>query len=54
MLRQIVMLIFGMTGITPDKIITYFVIVGSLVIVEVGYFVVKRIIIDGLINKGKR
>ena len=54
MLRQIVMVIFGVTGITPDKIITYIVIVGSLVIVEVGYFIVKRIIIDRLIGKGKR
>ena len=54
MLRKIVMLLYGMTGITPDRIITIFVVVGSLIIVELGYLLIKRVIIGRIINKRKR
>jgi len=48
------MVLYGATGITPDKIMTYFIIVGSLVIFEVIYFLIKRIVIDRIIKRNKR
>ena len=51
MLRKIVMLIYGMTGMTPDRIMTIYVVVGSLIIVELGYLLIKRVIIGRIINK---
>ena len=54
MLRKIVMLIYGMTGMTPDRVMTIFVVIGSLIIVEIGYLLIKRVIIGRIINKRKR
>jgi len=54
MLRKVVNIIWGVTGITPDKTITYFIIIGSLVIFEVIYFLIRRILIDRIIKRNKR
>ncbi len=54
MLRKVVMVIYSATGITPDKIIAYFIIIGSLVIFEVAYYLIKRILIDRIIKRSKR
>lgn len=48
------MLIYGFTGITPDRVITYFIIIGSLVFFEVASFIIKRIIIDKLIRRVRK
>ncbi len=54
MLRQVVNILWGVTGLTPDKIMTFFIIIGSLVIFEGVYFLIKRIIIDRIIKRNKR
>ncbi len=54
MLRQVVNIIWSVTGRTPDKIMTYFIIIGSLVIFEVVYFLIRRIVIDRIIKRNKR
>ncbi len=61
MLRKVVNIIWGVTGVTPDKIIMLFIIIGSLVIFEViyflirrGYYLMKRIVIDRVIERNKR
>ncbi len=54
MLRQVINIIWGATGITPDRIMTYFIIIGSLVIFEVVYYLIKSIVIDRIINRNKR
>ena len=54
MLRKVVNIIWGVTGVTPDKIIMFFIIIGSLVIFEVVYFLIKRILIDMIIKRNKR
>ena len=48
MLRRIVMLIYSFTGITPDKVITYFIVLGSLVVFELGSLAVRKLVIDRL------
>lgn len=48
------MVIYGATGVTPDRIMTFFIIIGSLVIFEVVYYLIKRIVIDRIINRNKR
>ena len=54
MLRRIVMLLYGITKITPDRIMTYFIVLGSLVIVELILLLIRRVIICGLARrKGK-
>ena len=53
MLRSIVMVIYGVTGITPDRVMTYIIIIASLVIFELAYLVIKKLIIDKLIRKNK-
>ncbi len=61
MLRTVVNIIWGVTGLTPDKVMTFFIIIGSLVIFEVvyflikrGYYLMKRIVIDRVIERNKR
>ncbi len=39
---------------TPDKVMTFFIIIGSLVIFEVAYYLIKRILIDRIIKRNKR
>ena len=53
MLRNVVTVIYGATGITPDRIMTFFIIIGSLVIFEVVYYLIKRIVIERIIKRNK-
>ena len=46
-------MIWGVTGMTPDRIMTFFIIIGSLVIFEVVYFLIRKILIDRIIKRNK-
>ena len=50
-MRRVVMLLYGMTGVTPDRIMTYFIVIGSLVIVELCLFIVRRVFLGGPAKK---
>ena len=43
MLRRIIMTIYSVTRIEPDKIMTIFIIIGSLAIFEIGNLVIKKL-----------
>lgn len=43
MIRRLVMWLYGASGLKPNRIIIILVVLGSLVIYEIGAFILRRI-----------